>query len=79
MQIVLDLDSEIERRLKATAEVRGLSLIDFIREVVTREAGRTVSVSGTGHDLIDACAGVRGLLSDQEIDSLFGRRSDKLR
>lgn len=28
---------------------------------------------GTGQDLIDACAKVRGLLTDQEIDEFFSR------
>jgi len=29
--------------------------------------------TGTGQDLIDACAKVRGLLTDEEVDTLFRR------
>lgn len=29
--------------------------------------------TGTGQDLIDACAKVRGLLTDEEVDTLFSR------
>ena len=77
MTITLDLQPEIERGLLAQAQAKGLSLADFVREVVAREAKRgetgTALASRTGQELIDACARVRGLLTDEEVDSLFSR------
>jgi hypothetical protein len=73
MTITLDLQPEIERGLLAQA--RGVSLRDYVQEIVTREAH--VSPESlprrTGQELIDTCAKVRGLLTDEEVDRLFSR------
>ncbi|HXB67391.1 MAG TPA: hypothetical protein VNY05_04070 [Candidatus Acidoferrales bacterium] len=75
MTITLVLQPEIERGLLALAQARGVSLSDYVQEIVTREAH--VSPESlprhTGQELIDACAKVRGLLTDEEVDTLFSR------
>lgn len=75
MTITLDLQPEIERGLLAQATARGLSLSDFVKEIVVREAHVSPELPPrrTGQELIDACAKVRGLLTDEEVDSLFSR------
>jgi Arc/MetJ-type ribon-helix-helix transcriptional regulator len=35
--------------------------------------------AGTGQDLIDACARVRGLLADEEVDTIFSRNKSGAR
>ena len=77
MTITLDLKPEIERGLLAQAEAKGVSLSEFVNEIVAREAQVPVAEAGpqprTGQALIDVCAEVRGLLTDEEIDTMFAR------
>jgi hypothetical protein len=75
MTITLDLQPEVERGLLAQATARGLSLSDFVKEIVVREAHVSPEQlpRRTGQDLIDACAKLRGLLTDEEVDTLFSR------
>jgi hypothetical protein len=75
MTITLDLQPEVERGLLAQATARGLSLSDFVKEIVVREAHVSPErlPRRTGQDLIDACAKLRGLLTDEEVDTLFSR------
>ena len=39
MTVMLNLDPEVERNLLAKAHKRGVSLDEYVREIVTREAG----------------------------------------
>jgi hypothetical protein len=49
MTVTLDLNPEVERRLVAQAHERGVSLYDYLQEIVTREARLTAaSLSSTG-------------------------------
>jgi hypothetical protein len=75
MTITLDLQPDIERGLLAQAQAKGVSLAVFAQEVLAREANAVPPsrLTGTGQDLIDACAKVRGLLTDEEVDTLFSR------
>jgi hypothetical protein len=75
MTITLDLQPEIEKGLLAQATARGLSLGDFVKEIVVREAHVSPErlPRRTGQELIDVCAKVRGLLTDEEVDALFSR------
>jgi hypothetical protein len=75
MTITLDLQPEIERGLLAQAQARGVSLSDYVLEIVAREAHvyPAAPPRRTGQELIDACAKVRGLLTDEEVDTLFSR------
>lgn len=77
MTIELDLQPEVEKGLLARATARGVSLLDYVNEIVVREA-HVASESPrprTGQELIDVCAKVRGVLTDEEVDTLFSRTS----
>jgi len=77
MTFTIDLQPEIERGLLAQAQAKGVSLTDYVKEIVSREV--QISTVGpaqphrTGQALIDVCAEVCGVLTDEEIDTLFAR------
>jgi hypothetical protein len=75
MTIKLDLRPEIEKGLLAQATARGVSLLDYVNEIVIREAhvAPEPTRQRTGQELIDVCAKVRGVLTDEEVDTLFSR------
>ena len=78
MNVTLNLNPEVERGLMARAHARGVSLDDYLQELVAKEAGLPVAAAEpphrrTGQELIDVCAKVRGLLTDEEVDKLFSR------
>jgi len=75
MTITLNLQPEIEEGLLAQAAARGVSLLDYVNEIVVREAHIAPKAPSqrTGQELIDVCAKVRGLLTDEEVDTLFSR------
>jgi len=76
MSLTIDLQPDIERVLVAKAQARGVSPADLVEEIVAREVKATPPMEHrTGQDLIDACAKVRGILSDEEVDTLFARSS----
>jgi hypothetical protein len=76
MDISLNLNPDIERGLLAKAQSKGISLFEFVEEIVTREARNFEKSSDrTGQELLDIGARVRGLLSDDEVDSLLARNS----
>lgn len=81
MMITLNLQPDIERGLLTQATARGLSLSDFLQEIVVREARVAPEVPHrrTGQELIDACAKVRGTLTDEEVDTLFSRNRSSAR
>ncbi len=73
MTITLHLQPEIERGLFVQAMALGLSLSDFVTEIVVREAHVSAerTLRRSGQELIDVCAKVRGLLTDEKVDTLF--------
>lgn len=77
MIITIDLQPDVERSLAAQAGARGVSLTEYVTEIVAREAhapdaaGPMSPLEAT--NLLDLLAPVRGLLTDQEIDTLFSR------
>lgn len=74
MTITIDLQPEVERGLLVQAAARGVSLTDYAQEILEREARPSeTSTRRTGQDLVDACARIRGLLTDEEVDALFAR------
>lgn len=79
MTITLDLQPEIERGLLAQAQARGVSLTDYAQEVLAREAKAAeappVANASEAKNLFDLFAPVRGLLTDEEVDTLFKRNS----
>ena len=80
LTIILDLQPEIERGLLAQAQAKGVSLAEYASEVLAREAkGGGPMQSRTGQELIDACARVQGVFTDEEIDELFSRNASPSR
>ena len=76
MVISLNLNPDIERGLLAKAQSKGISISEFVEEIVIREARNFEKSSDrTGQALLDIGARVRGLLTDEEVDSLFARNS----
>ena len=74
MTITLNLSPDIEQGLLAQAQAKGVSITDYAHEVLAREAKATETPRRrTGQELIDVCAHVRGLLTDEEIDEIFSR------
>ena len=78
MTLILDLEPEIEISLLALAQAKGVSLTDYAQEILAREAHvsetePTLQPRRTGKALIDVCAKIRGILTDEEIDTMFER------
>jgi hypothetical protein len=75
MTITLNLQPDIEKGLLAQATARSVSLLDYVNEIVVREAHIAPEPprQRTGQELIDLSAKVRGLLTDEEVDTLFSR------
>ena len=69
MTITLDLQPEVEKSLLAQARSRGVSVADFVKEIVDREAKvpKSDEMGQTGQVLVDACALVRGLADDLDL------------
>ena len=69
MTITLDLQPEIEQGLLAQAQARGVSLNQFVHEIVVREAHLSEAAPKTrAQDLVELLAPVRGLFEDGELD-----------
>ena len=74
MTISFDLQPEVELGLSLRAQAQGVSLSEYVQQIVIREAHPLGNVPGrTGQELIDISARVRGLLTDAEVDTLFAR------
>ena len=77
MSITLDFQPEIERGLLAQATARGVSLADFLKEIITRQA-RGVSetaLASEAKDLVELFENspFRGLDMEFERDKDYGR------
>jgi ribonuclease BN (tRNA processing enzyme) len=83
MIITLDLQPEIEQGLVAQAHLRGVSLIEYAQEVLAREAKATAAPldapASEAKNLYELFAPVRGLLTDEEVDTLFRRNQSSAR
>lgn len=76
MTITLDLPPAIEQGLRAQAQAQGVSLTDFVGQIVERQAhlaGPVGSAPTQAKNLYELFAPVRGLLTDEEIETLFRR------
>ncbi len=79
MALTIELNPELERTLAARAEAKGVSLEDFVLEVLSREAIEASVPSGrSGRELVLLCARVRGLADDLDLqrDSSLARDID---
>jgi hypothetical protein len=80
MTVIVELQPDVERGLLAQAQLHGMSLQEYVQQIIVREARVPESQPPrTGQDLIDACAKVRGLFTDEEIDTLFSRNPSHAR
>lgn len=81
MSITLDLTPETEHALRIRAQAQGISLSDYLNQLAEREAKDTMPAPRrpSGQALVDASAKVRGLLTDEEVDSLFARNRSAAR
>ena len=79
MTITLDLQPDIERGLLAQAQLCGVSLQEYVQQIVTREAVSPTPRAVQAANLVELCEPVRGLLTDAEIDALFSRNASTSR
>ena len=83
MTLTIDLQPEIERGLLAQAHSRGVSLTEYAHEVLAREAKAAnalpVAAAPEAKNLYELFAPVRGLLTDEEVDTLFSRNQSSAR
>lgn len=75
MTLILDLQPDVERELASKAEASGLSLEAFAGRLLEEEARRRVDPKA-GPSLLEASEMVRGLLTDEEVDTLFARNKE---
>ena len=77
MILMIDLQPDIERRLMARAQAKGVSLSDYAQEILSREATPLETPAllqdTAANNLYDLLAPVRGLLTDEEVDLYFSR------
>lgn len=62
MSITLDLTPEVEEALAAKAEARGVSVVTFVEELVSREVARRKAAN-----LDELFAPIRGLFREDEL------------
>ena len=75
MTIQLDLSVDVERGLLAQARQHGMSLQDYVQQIVIREAHLMPSIlaTRTASNLVELSNRSGGLLTDEELDTLFHR------
>jgi len=75
MTITVDITPEVKAELARQAAAQGRAVEAYAARLL--EEAAQVSPERpprrTGQELIDACAKVRGLLADEEVDTLFRR------
>lgn len=82
MIITLDLAPDIEQSLLVQAQAKGVSITDYVEQIVEREArqANVAQPAQQANNLLELFAPVRGLLTDEEVDTLFARnRSSRSR
>ena len=76
MTITLDITPEVQAELARQAAAQGRALEAHAASLLAEAVHISVETphkQRTGRALIDASAKVRGLLSDEEVDTLFSR------
>jgi hypothetical protein len=83
LTITIDLQPEVEGGLLARAEARGLSINDYLQDIVARDVGVVVESpaffdageirAAQAANLVELFEPMRGMLTDEEIDTLFSR------
>jgi plasmid stability protein len=75
MTIMIDLAPELQAELARQAATHGRAIEAYAASLLEGAVhlGSEPAPVRTGQALIDACAKVRGLLTDDEVDTLFSR------
>ncbi len=76
MSITVDIRPEVEAELARQAAAQGRAIEAYAASLL-EEAAHVPAPQlprRTGQDLVDASAKVRGLLTDEEVDTLFSRK-----
>jgi hypothetical protein len=75
MNVNVEIPEDRAPRFQREAQARGLTVDRWLLELAEQNAPALPeeAPSRTGQALIDVCAGVRGLLTDEEIDAMFER------
>lgn len=78
MSITLDLQPEIEQGLRSQAQARGVSLTDYVREIVEREASAATPAPSDAKNLVELFENspFKGLNMEFERDRDYGRETD---
>jgi hypothetical protein len=73
MTITVDVRPEVEAELARRASMRGRPVEVYVATLLEDAVHLPEAPLAlrTGQELIDACAKVRGLLTDEEVDTLF--------
>jgi hypothetical protein len=84
MAITLDIRPEVQAELARQAAIQGRAIEDVAAALLDNAVHQPSPEAGfterrTGQALIDAFADIRGLLSDEEIDRMFGRNRSTTR
>ena len=76
MTITVDIRPEVQAELARQAAAQGRALEAHAASLLEDAVHLPVEwrPERTGQELIDACAKVRGLLTDEEVDTLFIRK-----
>lgn len=75
MNVTVEIPEDRAPRFQKQAEARGLTVERWLLDLAEQDAPALPEEmpARTGQALIDACAEIRGLLTDEEIDSAFAR------
>ena len=76
MTITVDIRPEVQAELARQAAAQGRALEAHAATLLEDAAHLPAERRSrrTGQELIDACAKVQGLLTDEEVDTLFSRK-----
>ncbi len=76
MTITVDIRPEVQAELARQAAAQGRALEAYAARLLEEAAHVSPETAfRTGQELLDASAKVRGLLTDEEVDTLFRRTS----
>lgn len=67
---------DIENSLLAQAQAKGVSIHDYVEQIIeqqARQAAPASQIASQAQNLYELFAPVRGLLTDEEVDTLFAR------
>ena len=79
MNMTIDISPEEQAAYKAQAKTEGLSVEEWLKKLANEKLHRQTPPGISGKALLEACAKVRGVLTDHEVDTLFSRNRSTAR